>query len=43
PDHVRQPLCQAVGDHVLGKSVCTCGGESANLTNWVMDKILEKL
>ena len=43
PEHVQQPLIQAVVDHLLGKSVCSCDGESATLTNWVMDKILGKL
>ena len=43
PVYVQQPLIQAVVDHLLGKSVCTCDGESATLTNWVMDKILGKI
>ena len=43
PVYVQQPLIQAVVDHLLGKSTCTCNGESATLTNWVMDKILGKL
>lgn len=43
PRFVQQPLIQAVVDHLLGKSVCDCDGESATLTNWVMDKILGKL
>ena len=43
PEHVQQPLIQAVVDHLLGKSICSCDGESATLTNWVMDKILGKL
>ena len=43
PTYVQQPLIQAVVDHLLGKSVCSCDGESATLTNWVMDKILNKL
>ena len=43
PEHVQQPRIQAVVDHLLGKSVCSCDGESATLTNWVMDKILGKL
>ena len=43
PLYVQQPLIQAVVDHLLGKSVCTCDGESATLTNWVMDKILGKI
>ncbi len=43
PEHVQQPLIQAVVDHLLGKSVCSCDGESATLTNWVMDKILNKI
>ena len=43
PTYVQQPLIQAVVNHLLGKSVCTCNGESATLTNWVMDKILGKI
>ncbi|MDL2291521.1 Gfo/Idh/MocA family oxidoreductase [Bacteroides sp. OttesenSCG-928-F21] len=43
PEHVQQPLIQAVVDHLLEKSVCTCDGESATTTNWVMDKILGKI
>ena len=43
PEHVQQPLIQAVVDHLLGKSIRTCDGESATTTNWVMDKILGKL
>lgn len=43
PVYVQQQLIQAVVDHLLGKSVCTCDGNSATLTNWVMDKILGKI
>jgi predicted dehydrogenase len=43
PEHVQQPLIQAVVDHLLGKSVCMCDGETATMTNWVMDSILDKL
>lgn len=43
PEHIQQPLIQAVVDHLLGKSICTCDGTSATMTNWVMDKILNKL
>lgn len=43
PIYVQQPLIQAVVDHLLGKSTCTCDGESATSTNWVMDKILGKI
>lgn len=43
PTYVQQPLIQAVVDHLLGKSTCSCDGDSATLTNWVMDKILSKL
>jgi predicted dehydrogenase len=43
PEHVQQPLIQAVVDHLLGKSVCVCDGETATLTNWVMDRILGKI
>lgn len=43
PEHVQQPLIQAVVNHLLGKTICTCDGESATTTNWVMDKILGKI
>jgi 1,5-anhydro-D-fructose reductase (1,5-anhydro-D-mannitol-forming) len=43
PPHVQRPLIQAVVDDLLGKSKCTCTGESATTTNWVMDKILGKI
>ncbi|MCK9160508.1 MAG: Gfo/Idh/MocA family oxidoreductase [Bacteroidaceae bacterium] len=43
PEHVQQPLIQAVVDHLLGKSVCSCNKESATMVNWVMDKILGKI
>ncbi|KAA6324562.1 1 5-anhydro-D-fructose reductase [termite gut metagenome] len=42
-EHVQQPLIQAVIYHLLGKSICSCTGESATTTNWVMDKIVGKL
>ncbi|MDY5814046.1 MAG: gfo/Idh/MocA family oxidoreductase, partial [Bacteroides sp.] len=34
---------QSVVNHLLGKEVCLCDGESATVTNWAMDKILGKL
>lgn len=43
PEHVQQPLIQAVVDHLLGKSVCSCDGESATTVNWVMDRIMGKI
>lgn len=43
PEHIQQPLIQAVVDHLLGKSICTCDGESATTVNWVMDRILGKI
>ena len=43
PDYVQLPLIQAVVEHLQGKSICTCDGISATPTNWVMDKILNKL
>ncbi len=43
PPHVQQPLIQTVVDNLLGKTTCTCTGESATTTNWVMDKILGKI
>ncbi len=43
PEHIQQPMIQAVVDHLLGKSVCSSDGVTATTTNWVMDKILGKL
>ncbi len=43
PEHVQQPLIQAVVDHLLGKGTCSCTHENATLTNWAMDKILGKI
>lgn len=43
PEHVQQPLIQAVVNDLLGKSKCNCTAQSATTTNWVMDKILGKL
>ena len=43
PPHVQLPLIQSVVEHLQGKSICTCDGISATTTNWVMDRILNKL
>jgi 1,5-anhydro-D-fructose reductase (1,5-anhydro-D-mannitol-forming) len=43
PQYVQRPLIQTVVDNLLGKTTCTCTGESATTTNWVMDKILGKI
>ena len=43
PPHVQLPLIQSVVEHLQGKSICTCDGLSATTTNWVMDRILNKL
>ena len=43
PPHVQLPLIKAVVEHLQGKSICTCDGVSATPTNWVMDRILNKL
>lgn len=43
PPHVQLPLIQAVVEHLQGKAICTCDSISATPTNWVMDRILNKL
>ena len=43
PPHVQLPLIRAVVEHLQGKNLCTCDGLSATPTNWVMDRILNKL
>lgn len=43
PAYVQLPLIQNVIEHLQGKAICTCDGISATPTNWVMDRILNKL
>jgi predicted dehydrogenase len=43
PENIQYFLIQAVVNHLLGKSTCTCTGESATITNWVLDKVLGKI
>ncbi len=43
PPYVQLPLIKSVVEHLQGKAVCTCDGLSATTTNWVMDRILNKL
>ena len=43
PEYVQLPIIQSVIEHLQGKSICTCNGLSATPTNWVMDRILNKL
>lgn len=43
PSYVQLPIIKAVVEHLQGKSICTCDGISATPTNWVMDRILNKL
>lgn len=42
PEHVQQPLIEAVVEALQGKKECKCTSVSATPTNWVMDKILGK-
>lgn len=43
PEHIQQPLIQAVVDDLRGIAPCSSTGESATATNWVLDRILGKL
>ncbi len=43
PQYVQTPLIQAIVDDLRGGSRCECDSVSATPTNWVMDKILEKI
>lgn len=43
PKHVHQPLLETVVSELLGKDKSPSTGETAARTNWVMDKILEKI
>lgn len=40
PEHVQQPLIQAVTDHLLGKGECPSTGESGLRTTRIMESIL---
>lgn len=42
PEHVQQPLIDAVVKTLQGKSDCQCTALSATPTNWALDKILGK-
>ena len=41
PQHIQQPLIQAVVDDLNGVGRCPSTGESAARTTWVMDQVLE--
>ena len=43
PVYVQLPIIKSVVEHLQGKGICTCDGISATPTNWVMDRILNKL
>ncbi len=42
PEHIQQPMIQAVTEHLQGRGVCSSDSESATATNWVLDRILGK-
>ena len=42
-ENIQLPIIQSVIEHLQGKSICTSDGLSATPTNWVMDRILNKL
>lgn len=43
PPYVQLPLIRNIVEHLQRKSTCTCDSISATPTNWVLDKILEKI
>lgn len=43
PVNVQLPLLDNIVEHLLGRGVCACDSVSATPTNWVIDKILDKL
>ena len=43
PKCVQYPILRAIMDHLQGRSICTCDSVSATPTNWVMDRILDKI
>ena len=42
PQHVHQPLVQAIVDELNGRGRCPSTGESAARTAWVMDEMLDE-
>ncbi len=43
PQHVQQPLIQAIVDELHGKGTCPSTAETAAHTSWVIDKIFGKI
>ena len=43
PDHIQQPLIQAVVDELLGVGKSPSTGTTGAMTSWVMDKVLGRL
>ena len=43
PQYVQMPLIEAIVEDLRGGTHCECNSVSATPTNWVMDKILEKI
>ncbi|MBI9072995.1 MAG: Gfo/Idh/MocA family oxidoreductase [Melioribacteraceae bacterium] len=43
PKHIQEPLIKLVVEELLGKGTCPSSGLSGARTNWVLDKILNKI
>jgi len=43
PEHIQQPLIQTIVDELTGAGKCPSKGKSAAQTNWVIDKILNRI
>lgn len=43
PRYVQYPLLRLITDHLQGRAICGCDSVSATPTNWVIDRILNKI
>lgn len=43
PEHIQQPLIQNIVDELLGEGKSSSTGNTGSITNWVFDKIFDRL
>jgi len=43
PEHIQQPLIQTIVDELTGTGKCPSTGKTAATTNWVIDRVLDRI
>jgi len=43
PEHIQQPLIQTIVDELTGTGQCPSTGKTAATTNWVIDRVLDRI